>query len=188
LPVTNLSNLVNDLSDFEAVVQGNRHRVFRFLLSSLRDPDLAETLTQECFLKAYKARHRFRGEAQVSTWLTTIAVNLVRDHYRSKRKRFWSRLQCNSLELADISEWLPDNGRTAEQQAVARSQVNIVSRAVERLPTAERTVFLLRYVEDFDLKQIGQSTGMTRGSIKSNLYRALKHVRKQLMATNIAQV
>jgi RNA polymerase sigma-70 factor (ECF subfamily) len=74
LPITSLSNDVTDLSDFDAVFDGNRLRIYRFLLSSLRDPDIAETLTQECFFKAYKARDRFRGEAQVSTWLTTRAL------------------------------------------------------------------------------------------------------------------
>jgi RNA polymerase sigma-70 factor (ECF subfamily) len=188
LQITHPNNAEADLSDFDAVVRGNQRKIFRFLLSSLRDPDLAETLTQECFFKAYKARHRFRREAQVSTWLTAIAVNLLRDHYRSKRLHFWRRIKSDSIELADIGEWLPDNGRTAEQQAVAHSQVNAISRAVARLSTAQRTVFLLRYVEDFDLKEIGQSTGMTKGSIKSNLHRALEKVRKQIIAKNAAQV
>jgi RNA polymerase sigma-70 factor, ECF subfamily len=155
---------------------------------ALRDSDLAETLTQECFFKAYKARHRFRGEAQVSTWLTTIAVNLLRDHYRSKRWHFWKRVQSDSLELTDISEWLPDNGQSAEQLAVVRAQVDAVSRAVARLSTAQRMVFLLRYIEDLDLKEIGQSTGMTQDSIESNLHRALEKVRKQIIGINVAHV
>jgi RNA polymerase sigma-70 factor, ECF subfamily len=101
---------------------------------------------------------------------------------------FWKRIQSDSLDVADISEWLPDNGQTAEQLAVARSQVQVVSRAVAGLPIGQRTVFLLRYVEDFDLKEIEQSTGMTIGSIKSNLHRALEKVRKQIIGINVAQV
>lgn len=101
---------------------------------------------------------------------------------------FWKRRQSDSLEVADISEWLPVKGQTAEQVAVACAQVQAVSRAIARLSTAQRIVFLLRYVEDFDLKEIGQSTGMTIGSIKSYLHRALEEVRKQVIAHNVAQV
>lgn len=188
MQITHPYNVVTELSDFDAVVRGYQRRIFRFLLSSTGDPDLAETLTQECFFKAYKARVGFRGQAQISTWLTTIAVNLVRDHYRSKRLHFWKRMQSDSLELADISEWLPDKGQTAEQRAVARAQIQAVSRAVARLSTAQRTVFLLRYVEEFDLKEIGESTGMTIGSIKSNLHCALEKVRKQVIGKKVAPV
>jgi RNA polymerase sigma-70 factor (ECF subfamily) len=96
--------------------------------------DLAEIRTQGCFFKAYKAHLRFRREAKINTWLTAIAVNLLRDHCRSKRLHFWKRIQFDSLELADISEWLPDHGRTAEQLAVVHAQVQDISRAVARLP------------------------------------------------------
>jgi len=188
LQIMHSNNVVADLSDFDAVVRENQRRIFRFLLSSTGDPDLAETLTQECFFKAYKARVSFRGQAQIITWLTAIAVNLLRDHYRSKRLHFWKRMQSDSLELADISEWLPDRGQNAEQRAVARAQIQAVSHAVGRLSTAQRTVFLLRYVEEFDLKEIGESTGMTMGSIKSSLHCALEKVRKQVIGKKVAQM
>lgn len=188
MEITRPKNVVTDLSDFEEVVREHQRRIFRFLLSSSGDLDLAETLTQECLFKAYKARLRFRGQAQISTWLTAIAVNLLRDHYRSKRLHFWKRMQSDSLELADISEWLPDRGQTAEQLAIARAQLRAVWRAVARLSNTQRTVFLLRYVEELDLKEIGQSTGMTVGSIKSNLHCALEKVRKQIIGKKVARV
>jgi len=63
-----------------------------------------------------------------------------------------------------------------------------VWRAVARLSNTQRTVFLLRYVEELDLKEIGQSTGMTVGSIKSNLHCALEKVRKQIIGKKVARV
>lgn len=80
MQITYANNAVADLGEFDAAVRRNQHIIFRFVLLSLGDPGLAETLTRECFVKAYKARHRFRGEAHVSIWLTAIAVNLLRDH------------------------------------------------------------------------------------------------------------
>lgn len=71
---------------------------------------------------------------------------------------------------------------------MVRAHVNALSRAVARLSTAQRTVILLRYIEDFDLQQIGQSTGITIGSIKSDLHRALEKVHEQVIEKKVAQV
>jgi RNA polymerase sigma-70 factor (ECF subfamily) len=68
-----------------------RPKVFRFALASLRDLDAAETVTQDCFLRAYQARDRFRQDCSMQTWLMQIAVNLIRDHIRNRRFQFWRR-------------------------------------------------------------------------------------------------
>src|SRR5712692_7492946 len=77
--------------DFDAVVRIYRPRIFRLALASLRDRDVAESITQDCFFKAYKAWGRFRGEASIQTWLMQIAINLIRDAARSRRFQFWRR-------------------------------------------------------------------------------------------------
>src|SRR5437879_10625628 len=84
--------------DFDAVVRLYWARVFRFALASLRDRDAAEALAQDCFLHAYKAWDRFRGEASVQTWLMRIAVNLVRDASRNRRLQFWRRVREGEME------------------------------------------------------------------------------------------
>jgi RNA polymerase sigma-70 factor (ECF subfamily) len=65
----------------------------------VRDPDAAQTLTQECFLKAYQKRASFRGEASVGVWLLKIAVNLARDHRRSRLREFCHRLSSSSEDV-----------------------------------------------------------------------------------------
>src|SRR5580704_15839671 len=82
-----------ETGDFDTVVHLYWPRVFRFALASLRDRDAAEILTQDCFLHAYKAWNRFRGEASIQTWLMRITVNLVRDASRNRRLQFWKRLR-----------------------------------------------------------------------------------------------
>ena len=77
--------------EFSAVVATHRPQIFRFLLSSTRDPDLAETLTQDCFLKAHRNWGSFRGESSAMTWLMRIAINLQKDHWRNRRMQFWRR-------------------------------------------------------------------------------------------------
>src|SRR5437867_5862158 len=70
-----------------------RTRVLRFLFASVRDMDLAQTLTQDCFWNAYRSRRAFRGDCSVNTWLMRIAVNLVRNQARSRRLQFWKNAQ-----------------------------------------------------------------------------------------------
>src|SRR6516225_10478030 len=86
-----------ELADFDAIVRQYQGAIFRYILASLRDRDAAETLTQDCFLKAYQARDGFRGESSVKTWMMRIAVNLVRDHISNARLRFWRRTQRGSI-------------------------------------------------------------------------------------------
>lgn len=166
--------------DFASIVAAHRPQIFRFLLASTRDIDLAETLTQECFLKAHRNWDRFRGESSAMTWLMRIAINLQKDHWRNRRVQFWRLTRTNSVDLDEASEWLPSGERSIEQQLMAREQVKQVWKAVKGLSGRQRTVFLLRYVEDMELGEIAQSTGLSEGTVKAHLSRALAKVRAEL--------
>ncbi len=166
--------------EFAAVVKNHRTQIFRFLLASTRDVELAETLTQECFLKAHRSWPRFRGDASPMTWLVRIAINLEKDHWRNRRLQFWRKTQTNAVDLDEASEWLPSGERSAEQQMLAREQVARVWKAVEGLSARQRTVFLLRYVEEQELSEIAQATGLSEGTVKAHLSRALNKVRAEL--------
>ncbi len=166
--------------EFSSVVQAHRLQIFRFLLASTRDMDLAETLTQECFLKAHRNWDRFRGESSAMTWLMRIAINLEKDHWRNRRLQFWRHTRTNSVDLDEASEWLPSGERSVEQKMMAREQVQQVWKAVEGLSARQRTVFLLRYVEDQELSEIALATGLSEGTVKAHLSRALVKVRAEL--------
>lgn len=170
--------------EFDAVVAAHRTQIFRFLLASTRDVDLAETLTQDCFLKAHRNWSSFRGESSALTWLMRIAINLQKDHWRNRRLQFWRQTRTNAVDLDEASDWLPSGERTAEQRMLAKEQVAHVWRAVENLSERQRTVFLLRYVEELDLKEIADVTGMGEGTVKAHLSRALAKVRKELGGSN----
>jgi RNA polymerase sigma-70 factor, ECF subfamily len=169
--------------EFSGIVQAHRPQIFRFLLASTRDVDLAETLTQECFLKAHRNWESFRGESSVMTWLMRIAINLEKDHWRNRRVQFWRQARTNSVDVDEASEWLPNGERTAEQQLLAREQVKHVWSAVKGLSARQRTVFLLRYVEEQELSEIAHATGLSEGTVKAHLSRALAKVRAELRGT-----
>jgi len=165
------------LQDFESLVRQHRPRIFRFLLASLRDTETAENLTQDCFVRAFKARDQFRGSASFGTWLMHIAANLVRDHEASNRLKFWRRKLRSDVDPNDISDWIPDQQKSPEAVALAKEQVEAIWRAAANLSAKQRTVFLLRFVEDMDLLEIAAVTGMKEGTVKTHLFRAVQSVR-----------
>jgi RNA polymerase sigma-70 factor (ECF subfamily) len=166
-----------ELQDFDSLVRQHRPRIFRFLLASLRDREAAENLTQDCFVRAYKARDQFRGGSSLGTWLMHIAANLVRDHEANGRLKFWRRTLRHDLDLSDVGDWVPDRQKSPEALALANEQVAAIWRAAAGLSERQRTVFLLRFVEDMDLLEIAAVTGMKEGTVKTHLFRAVQAVR-----------
>jgi RNA polymerase sigma-70 factor (ECF subfamily) len=173
-------NPAGELEDFDALVRTYWPKVFRFALASLRDPDAAGNVAQDCLLKVHRNASGFRGECSVSTWLMQIAVNLVRDHARNRRLQFWKRSQESAMDWDDLGRRLPELGASPEARAAAREQVEAVWKATARLPERQRTVFLLRFVEEMDLLEIAAATGLREGTVKTHLFRALEAVRRQL--------
>jgi RNA polymerase sigma-70 factor (ECF subfamily) len=166
--------------EFSSVVASHRPQIFRFLLASTRDVDLAETLTQECFLKAHRNWSSFRGESTAMTWLMRIAINLQKDHWRNRRLQFWRHTRTNAVDVDQASEWLPSGESSVESQLLAKERVSQVWRVVDGLSERQRTVFLLRFVEDLELSEIAKTTGLSEGTVKAHLSRALARVRAEL--------
>lgn len=171
--------LPTPFDDLAVVIETHRPRVYRFLLASLRDADLAETLTQETFLRAWSSRSSFRGDCSLATWLTRIALNLIRDHTRTNRFRFWRRVSTQSVDAAEIAAFLPHRDSALDSRIIATEQVGILRQAVDTLSDRQRTVFLLRFVEEMELSEIVAATGIPLSTVKSHLYRALAHIRER---------
>jgi RNA polymerase sigma-70 factor (ECF subfamily) len=152
-------------------------RIFRFLLASIRDRDVAETLTQETFLRAWTAREQFRGDCSAVTWLTRIALNLLRDHTRTNRFRFWRDVSRTAVQADDLAAHLPHRSSSSESALIAQQQLALVWETVGTLSERQRTVFLLRFVEELELADIATITGLPISTVKTHLYRALAAVR-----------
>jgi RNA polymerase sigma-70 factor (ECF subfamily) len=169
--------------EFEEIVRHHQRRVFRILLSLVGDTDTAETLTQECFLRAYRSRADFRGEASVGTWLVRIAINLAADHGRNRRSAFWRRLFARPRDGEDVgaqADRIPDPGASPLRQLMAREKLETVWSAANGLSVNQRTAFVLRFVEEMSLEEISQTMELKTGTVKSHLARALAAVRRQV--------
>jgi len=167
--------------DFEQIVRRYQRKIYRVLLLMLKNPEDADNLTQECFLRAYTSMKSFRGECSEQTWLIRIAVNLVRDHARNRRAGFWKRL----LRLEDDgvvtdNHEPPSTMPSPERGMLARQELDAVWQAVDRLSTRQREVFVLRFSEEMELKEIAEVLDLRIGTVKAQLFRAMTSVREQV--------
>jgi RNA polymerase sigma-70 factor (ECF subfamily) len=170
--------IVSDAGGVEEWMRLYRGRVYRYILFATRDEDVADSLTQDCFFRAHTAQASFRGDCAMSTWLMRIAVNLVRDHQRSMKLRFWKRAAM--LDASEMSDRLPDKASSTEHRLIARERVDSVWRAVETLSERQRSIFVLRFVEELELPEIAEAMQMNVNTVKSHLYRALSAVKQQV--------
>ena len=167
------------LDDIETVLALYEQRIFRFLLLSIRDRDVAHSLTQDTFYRAWAARASFRNDCSIPTWLTRIAINLLRDYTRTQRFRFWKRAAETAVDLSDVSGHLPTPGTSTESRMIASEQVALIWQTVAKLSERQRTIFVLRFVEDLELAEIATIVNLPISTVKSHLYRALASVRAQ---------
>ena len=170
-------------ADFDQLMRLHQRRIYRLLLGMLRDPEAADTLTQECFLRAWRKRAGFRGDATVGTWLVHIAVNLARDHARNRRLAFWRRLFSAPADNDDAraqAEQLPSPQAGPERALLARQELDAVWTVVGALPQQQKAVFLLRFIEEMSLEEIAEALGLRVGSVKSHLFRALSAVKARV--------
>ena len=165
---------------FDEIIRQHQRRVYRVLYLLLKDADAADTLTQECFLRAYKKLGSFRGECRIETWLLRIAVNLARDHGKSRRASFWRGL--TGLQEAEGNEATSRQFRgsepSPERALLAREQLDAVWAAVASISQQQRTIFLLRFAEEMSLAEIAAILGLSVGTVKAHLFRATAKVRE----------
>jgi RNA polymerase sigma-70 factor (ECF subfamily) len=163
--------------DFEDVVRVHQRRIYRILYLMVYDRDEADSLTQECFLRAYARRAYFRGESSLGTWLVSIAINLARDQQRSRRYAFWKRMLRGK---EDETQRLAACQRTPEEAISASERARAIWVAVDGLPIKQRTVFTLRFAEEMQLQEIADAMGVREGTVKSHLSNAIRAVRRGL--------
>ena len=135
--------MIAELEDINTLCATYRSRIYRYALLSLRDADLAESVTQDCFLKAHRVRSEFRGDCSVATWLTRIATNLIRDSTRSRKFQFWKTATSTAVEAGAMADRLRSPGLSPESFLQVRQELVKVWDTVATLPGKQRSVFLL---------------------------------------------
>ena len=171
---------ISELDDIDELVRLYRPRILRYVAYSIRDQDLAETIVQDCFLKAYTNRSAFRGDCAISTWLMTIANNHIRDQLRSQKFLFWRKAKANAVDDHEMASFLPSGESSTESALLARERLAAVVAALDTLSVNQRSVFIMKFSEDMDPTEISRVTGMPVNTVKTHLHRAVTAIRTRL--------
>lgn len=149
----------------------NVDRVYRLAYRMTGDPDRAADCTQDTFIRVFSHLDGFRGEAALSTWITSIAISVI---YNAQRKV--KRLRDRETDLDDAAPE-PAPAREADPDLKAR-----LAEAVEDLPEGYKTVFVMHDVEGYTHQEIGTALGIQEGTSKAQLSRARAKLRHALAA------
>ncbi len=174
---------------FDQLYRDHIDIMYRFAYRLCGEAEAAKDLVQETFLNAYRAYDRFRGDAQVSTWLYAIASNAC---LRMRRKRKGEPDRELSLEeFVPTSEGefvlqIPMEGLSPQEALENKELRQILDRAIAKLPQKYRMVLVLRDMEGLSAKEVGGILGLNERAIKSRLHRARLFVRKELSGRGLA--
>ena len=157
-------------------------RLFRIARSILKNDAEAEDVLQEAYVQAYRKMTDFRGDADVTTWLTRIVINqALMQLRRRKRERtvvpFDNRASDQDVPEIDV----PDAGAESPSDAAFRGEIRrIIERRVDELPVAFRTVFVMREVEEMTVEETAESLGIPPATVRTRLFRARALLRDSL--------
>jgi len=159
-----------DREAFEQIYRQQVGRIHALCWRLTGDADLAEELTQEAFVRAWRKLHLFRGQSALSTWLHRLTVNVVMADHRVHGARRRRQLPLEDVHL----EQHVDSGKAAE--------IGLdLERAIATLPPRARSVFVLHDVEGYGHAEIAEIAGMAIGTSKAHLHRARDLLRKALL-------
>jgi RNA polymerase sigma-70 factor (ECF subfamily) len=171
------------VDDFRLLVVPHQEQVFGTVRRLVGDPDLAEELAHEAFVRAYRALSSFRGESTFGTWVTQIAVHLARDHYRRRRRTILLPLEEPGADerfeeaLTERRSGFDPFEELEEQELLRR-----IERAIDGLPPDYRQVLVLRHLECWSYDEIARLTGDSVGALKVRAHRARRLVHEALEA------
>ncbi len=158
---------------FEAVVSDHHGEIYRYLRRVTGPTGDADDLSQETFLRAYRAYGSLPSDANVRAWLFSIATNLAKNYYRaeSRRRRAYGEVRVSARETADSAP---------EAELVSRETGALVEGIVSRLPLKQRLAFTQRKLHGLDYEAIGRSLGCTAETARAHVFQALRKIRQGL--------
>jgi RNA polymerase sigma-70 factor (ECF subfamily) len=172
--------LAGETGMFEIIMRRHNQRLYRVARAILRNDGEAEDVMQDAYVRAYEHLDQFAGRAKFATWLTRIAVHEALA--RQLRGNRYQELETMSEREGDPMDRFASLAPDPEQQASNSEVRRLLEEAVEKLPDAYRTIFILRDVEDVSTTDAAEVLEITQDNVKVRLHRARALLRKSLYA------
>jgi RNA polymerase sigma-70 factor (ECF subfamily) len=169
-----------DKGAFDLLVLKYQHKIVNLVMRYVRDPDLALDITQEAFLKAYRALPRFRGDSAFYTWLYRVAINTAKNHLAAQSRRPpGDDIEAETAEQMDMGGALKETD-TPEHLALQREIAGTIQSALDELPDDLRTAITLRELEGLTYEEIAQAMDCPIGTVRSRIFRAREAIDAKL--------
>jgi RNA polymerase sigma-70 factor (ECF subfamily) len=164
---------------FDELVLMYRDQVYSAAWRLTHNPDDALDVTQEVFLRAYRAVHSYKGQSRFSTWLYRITLNASVDYLRRERRH--DHLRDNSYDSEENSQLKLAEERVEATQfdtAYLHQLQEHLTLALNKLSGRQKQVFMLRYYNELELREIAEVLNCSQGSVKRHLFRAQARLRE----------
>ena len=160
-----------DAAAFGVLYRAFHEQIYATMVRRTSDPETAQDLVQTAFLKAYSALGSYRGEAAFATWLTQIALNVHKSHFRKQQvRRRWIKVTDDPAALDDAMR-VPVAGENPEVSVEPVPQRELVRKSIRALPARYREVVWMRYVRDWSYEEITGALQIPMGTVKTWLNR-----------------
>ncbi|MBT7334998.1 MAG: RNA polymerase sigma factor RpoE [Gammaproteobacteria bacterium] len=169
-----------DLAAFDMLFAKYQVKVLNLVARYVRDQEEVKDVTQDAFIKAYRALPKFRGDSAFYTWLYRIAINTAKNHLVTRGRRPPSTdVDIDDADYRDDADLLRDVD--SPEAALARDQLqDTISRALQALPDDLRTALTLREFDGLSYEQIAQIMACPVGTVRSRIFRAREFVDQQM--------
>lgn len=171
-----------DRAEFARLVDAYSEPVYRLALKILNDPQDAEDVLQETFLKALRSVSGFEGRSSLSTWLYRIAANEALMLVRKRKPQAALREEVDEEDAEDLANAVTvvDWCCLPEKELLSNEARRFLDAAVQKLPLTLRMVFLLRDVEGLSIRETAEALSLTEMTVKTRLLRARLRLREEL--------
>ena len=171
-----------DKGAFDLLVLKYEHKIVNLVLRYVRDPEQALDISQEAFIKAYRALPRFRGDSAFYTWLYRIAVNTAKNYLAAQRRRPMDiELDLQDPEQYGLHAKLKETD-TPEGLTLSQELMESLEHAIEVLPDDLRTAIILRELDGMSYEEIAQTMDCPVGTVRSRIFRARDAIAKKVGA------
>ncbi len=174
--------LEGDADAFGAIVDEYQKNVYNLALRMTGNPEDAQDMSQEAFIKAFNSLASFRGDSKLSVWLYRIVSNVCLDFLRSRKRRQTVSLNMDDGEGGTSELEIPDLSAMPEEELNRRLTREAVRKGLLSLPEDQREILLLREIEGLSYDEISQALGLEAGTVKSRILRARKRLCAQLVS------
>lgn len=171
-----------DVEAFETLIQTHQKKVYNIALRMTKNPEDAQELAQDTFVRAFVAIKKFRCEASFSTWLYRIAMNVCTDFLRKRNKAIVVSMEQGAVGSENEQPiQLPEEGPGPDELSERRQLKKLVRQAMDSLSAEHRQVLVLRDLMDLSYKDIANTLDVSEGTIKSRINRAREGLKQVIL-------